>query len=86
MLEMAERGATEPVDIHKRDQHGWQALDTAALNGQDDMIKLLVKWNADPLAPGQYGWTPLHLAAKRGHLTTMRLLVDWAQNTKYKYH
>lgn len=45
----------------------------AALAGELEICRLLVRKNADVNKPG---WTPLHYAATNGHLPVMNLLLD----------
>ena len=62
-------------DPNDRRFDGERPLHTAARNGQDEAIRVLVEHGAhkDPL--DNYGLTILHQAAKNGHLSTLALLI-----------
>ncbi|KAI1425207.1 hypothetical protein F5Y12DRAFT_784860 [Xylaria sp. FL1777] len=42
---------------------------------RDEMVKLLLHYNADPEATSDGGWTPLHNAAQSGYLSVVALLL-----------
>ncbi|RWA05151.1 hypothetical protein EKO27_g9951 [Xylaria grammica] len=43
---------------------------------RDDMVKLLLRYNASPEATSDGGWTPLHNAAQSGYLSVVALLLE----------
>jgi ankyrin repeat protein len=48
----------------------------AAQCGHLDVVKFLVKQQAEVNAKNTGGWTPLHLAAQNGHLDVVKFLVE----------
>ncbi|KAI1178032.1 hypothetical protein F4777DRAFT_139740 [Nemania sp. FL0916] len=52
------------------------ALYTAAENGNEDAVRLLISRGADVNEPNVRNLTPLHAAAEKGHENTVRLLVS----------
>ena len=65
--------AQNKTQIEARTPQDESALMMAALNGNEDLVKLLVAKGADI---NKTGWTPLHYAATKGHLSTLKLLLD----------
>lgn len=63
------------MDINLRDKDGQPALVTAALAGQDDMVRLLLDNKADVFARTQKGMTALHAAAYVGDLAVAKMLI-----------
>ena len=51
------------------------ALHRAALAGNVERVKELLKKGANPNTQDKYGWTPLHKAALRGHVDVVKLLL-----------
>ncbi len=51
------------------------ALHKAALVGNAERVKELLKKGADPNTQDKYGWTPLHKAAYWGRLDVVELLL-----------
>lgn len=56
-------------------QDGATALSTAALNGDEEMTRLLIKHRANPSIRDKVGQTPLHRAASAGATSVVRELV-----------
>jgi ankyrin repeat protein len=52
------------------------ALHKAALLGNAERVKELLKKGADPNTQDKYGRTPLHKAALRGHVDVVKLLLE----------
>ena len=53
------------------------ALHLAALNGQGDVVSLLItEFGCTPHIQGKYGRTPLHKACDGGHLDVVRKFVS----------
>jgi ankyrin repeat protein len=61
------------TDIEKVDSHDENAMMLAALNGDIDLVKLLIDKGAEV---NKKGWAPLHYAAANGHDDIVQLLVD----------
>ena len=53
--------------------HGESALMLLCLKGELELVKMLIKRDADINHPG---WTPLHYAATGGHTSIIQLLLD----------
>ena len=65
--------AQNKTNIEARTKQDESALMMAALNGHEEIAKLLIAKGADV---NKTGWTPLHYAATKGHLGVMKLLLD----------
>ncbi len=65
--------AQNKTHLEARTPQDESALMMAALNGNEDLVKLLMAKGADI---NKTGWTPLHYAATKGHLGTIKLLLD----------
>ncbi len=61
------------LDFDKPNAAGETALMMACLQGQLDMVKLMVERQVEI---NKTGWTPLHYAATNGHLEIVRYLLD----------
>ena len=62
------------MDSH--DEHDHTALSEAAVNGHDEIVKLLLEEGADPNTCNDHGRSPLWRAAFNGHTTTVQLLLQ----------
>ncbi|WP_420869220.1 ankyrin repeat domain-containing protein [Cupriavidus gilardii] len=62
------------LDFDKTNAAGETALMMAALQGQLDMVKLMVEQRQVEI--NKTGWTPLHYAATNGHLEIVRYLLE----------
>jgi ankyrin repeat protein len=65
--------ANPKTDLDKLDAAGENAMMLAALNGDIEMVKLLIDKEAEI---NKTGWTPLHYAATNGHDDIVKLLLD----------
>lgn len=65
--------ANPKTNIEAEDRAGENALMLAALNGDMDLVKLLVSKDAEI---NKKGWAPLHYAAANGHDDVVKLLLD----------
>jgi ankyrin repeat protein len=61
------------TNIEAEDRAGENALMLAALNGDLELVKLLVSKDAEI---NKKGWAPLHYAAANGHDDVVKLLLD----------
>lgn len=64
---------TKGVDIERTNLNDETALMLASINGNVEIIKLLIQKGAEVNKPG---WTPLHYAATKGDLGTLKLLIS----------
>jgi hypothetical protein len=55
---------------------GWTDLHKAALVGNAERVKELLKKGANPNVQDEYGWTPLHEAALLGRVDVVKLLLE----------
>jgi uncharacterized protein len=58
--------------IEARSLQDESALMMAALNGYEELVKVLIAKGADV---NKTGWTPLHYAATKGHISIIKLLL-----------
>jgi ankyrin repeat protein len=65
--------ANPKIDLEKADAAGENAMMLAALNGDANLVKLLISKDA---GINKTGWTPLHYAATNGHDDVVQLLID----------
>merc|ERR1711936_599033 len=63
-------------------KHWWKALHLAAANGQDKIIKFLVRAGLDVDTGTIFNNVPLFFSALYGHLSTCKLLVELGADTK----
>ncbi len=65
--------ANPKTNIEILDKAGENAMMLASLNGDIDLVKLLISKDAEV---NKKGWTPLHYAASNGHDDVVQLLLD----------
>jgi ankyrin repeat protein len=65
--------ANPKTNIEITDKAGENAMMLAALNGDMDMVQLLISKDAEV---NKKGWAPLHYAAANGHDDIVKLLLD----------
>ena len=64
------------VDINARDENGSTPLHIASLNGQEQVVELLINRGAEVNATSEIGgWTPLHMAASKNHIQVVSFLI-----------
>ncbi|XP_078591086.1 uncharacterized protein LOC144870583 isoform X2 [Branchiostoma floridae x Branchiostoma japonicum] len=63
------------VQVNAINQAGLTALHQAALDGNIDFVKLLVRHGAKVNCQDEDGWTPLHAAVAEGHPQVARFLL-----------
>ncbi|KAH8278579.1 hypothetical protein KR018_005448 [Drosophila ironensis] len=62
--------------VNVQDSGGYSALHHAALNGHEDIVKLLLAHEASSNLPDSRGSSPLHLAAWAGETEIVRMLLS----------
>ena len=65
-----------PQDIDATGGFYYTPLRAASAKGDLNIVKLLLKNNADPNACGPDGWAPLHSSTKDGHLKVVEIFLD----------
>uniref|UniRef100_T1IY83 Uncharacterized protein n=1 Tax=Strigamia maritima TaxID=126957 RepID=T1IY83_STRMM len=55
------------ININVFDQEGQTALHQSCMDGNLELVKLLVKFGADVTLANRDGWSALHIAAYGGH-------------------
>ncbi|XP_039631898.1 caskin-1 isoform X4 [Polypterus senegalus] len=68
-------GSTKRVNVNVQDTDGFSALHHAALNGNTDLISLLLESQATVDIRDQKGMRPLHYAAWQGKVEPMKMLL-----------
>ncbi|MEI7295278.1 ankyrin repeat domain-containing protein [Paraburkholderia tropica] len=63
------------IKINAQDKAGENALMLASLNGDVDLVKMLITKGADV---NKQGWTPLHYAAANGNDDVAKLLIGYS--------
>lgn len=63
---------------------GGVALVAATRDGNEDVVRLLLKPDVDLTARTKLGWTALHRAAYNGHRDVIEMLLDWGFDVNSK--
>lgn len=63
------------VGVHTRNATGETALHHAAIQGNLEIVRLLLAAGAEPDLAGEHGFTPLHEAILQGHVEIIRQLL-----------
>jgi ankyrin repeat protein len=63
---------------------GWTDLHKAALEGDVERVKELLKKGTGPNAQDEKGRTPLHIAAYKGHVDVVKLLLVYGADPTVK--
>jgi ankyrin repeat protein len=74
--EEVEKLIAQGTSVEVEDSYGSTPLILAAVNGHEDICRLLIVHGALIEAQNNYGWTPLIWAASRGHMNVCRLLIE----------
>ena len=61
---------------------GLSPLHKAALRGDSEIIRTLLRFKADPNAQNEFEETPLHYACKRGNVVNVKLLMEAGASVK----
>ena len=79
--DLVQKLLTKGINPNQARKNGFTALHTAAYDGNDDIVAILLDAGArvDPRQP-KSGITPLHCAAAKGHASTARLLISRGAN------
>jgi ankyrin repeat protein len=75
-LDEAKRKEAHVSLIDCKDKNNNSALSEAASGGSADVVKFLLKGNADPNSRGMFGRTPIWRAAFAGHLNCVQILLE----------
>ena len=67
-------------DMYRGDSIGWTPLMLAALNGHDQIVRELIRAEADVNGKDKYKQTALHLASRRGHSNVVKTLAEAGAN------
>ncbi|VUC21708.1 unnamed protein product [Clonostachys rosea] len=62
--------------LHSLDEYGRTPMHYAAMNGQVEAIRILIRRGGDVNVKSNNGFTPLHFAADCGHPSTVRVLLE----------
>jgi len=69
--------------INQRDKEGATCLYRAAAKGYEDIVNLLLDYNANPnIELNESSYTPLFSACYRGHYSTVKLLLEHEKSRK----
>lgn len=69
-------GGLSVTNVDEKTNEGWTALHMAArYNKSLDIVKELIKNNANVNEKINDNWTPLHIASKHGHVDIVKLLI-----------
>lgn len=71
-------------DVNAKDKSGFTALIWAAKEGRDNVVELLLKYNADINARNNKGVTALMWASSRGNTKTTKVLLDHSAEVDIK--
>lgn len=64
------------ADCNARDKDGRTPLIQAAIDGKEDIVRILLAKGADPAVQDRLGYTALHYSAQNYHEGTSRLLLE----------
>ncbi|KAL4219658.1 hypothetical protein ACF0H5_022230 [Mactra antiquata] len=70
------------ININVYDTEGQTALHQSCLDGNFELVKLLVKFGADVKLANRDGWNALHIAAYGGHQDIALYLISANRNNK----
>lgn len=68
------------ADVNYKGENGWTPLHFACLNGNIDLVNLLLYNGAHTDAETTLKYTVLHLAAQKGHVEVFKLLINSGAN------
>lgn len=70
------------ININLYDTEGQTALHQSCLDGNFELVKLLVRFGADVKLANRDGWNALHIAAFGGHQDIALYLISANRNAK----
>lgn len=76
--------AKQFFSINISNRGGQTPLHQAAMNGHEDVVRLLLEKGAVMEAEDSHSHTPLHLAAENGHMTIVKLLLAAGAKVSHK--
>ena len=65
----------QSIDVNQPGNYAETALHLAASQGNLELVKMLLDYQADVQAKNIQGWTPLHLAALTGQIEAIQVLL-----------
>lgn len=74
MVEMLLDAGADPNNVSPDDDNPLTLL--ACYDGEVDLLKVLLKYHADPQKANRLGYTALHIAAWNGHLECVQILLN----------
>ena len=66
------------------DKNDSTPLHVATIFGHAELVKLLLRYDADVYRKGQHGAIPIHIAASEGHVSLLRVFADRGVNVNVK--
>ena len=57
----------DQIDINLLNEEGNTPIQVAALGGSLDIVRLMIRFGADPNLSNRDGWSTLHISAYAGH-------------------
>jgi ankyrin repeat protein len=66
----------EKINVNSFDTEGQTALHQSCIDGNFELVKLLVKFGADVRLHNRDGWSAMHIAAYGGHNDIMLYLIN----------
>ena len=76
-IEAVKQHIAAGTDVNaKGSDDGWTPLQIAAAEGQNEIVELLISYDADVNAKADNGTTPLHCASGEGHKEIAELLIS----------
>ena len=70
------------ININLFDTEGQTALHQSCLNGNFELVKLLVEFGADVKLANRDGWNALHIAVYGGHQDIVLYLISASRHAK----
>ena len=68
--------STDYINLNYIDTEGESPLHRGCLQGNLDIIKLLVEYGANQSIRNKFGWFPIHIASYYGHMDVFMFLID----------
>jgi ankyrin repeat protein len=75
----------EKIDLNYENYDGYTPLYVACAENQTKIVKLLLKYSANPNILSLWGESPLHVVCKNGNLDIVKMLVEYGANINTLY-